>query len=129
MNESFEQAMAVRRAVLGDEYMDRVMAKTTPLNAPFQEFVTRWVWGESWLDDALDPQVRSLLTIALVAALGQVGEVRLHTAGALRNGCTPEQIGAVLKHVAVYAGVALAVAALNVADEEIAAMGAADGAR
>jgi 4-carboxymuconolactone decarboxylase len=129
MSESFEQAMAVRRAVLGDEYMDRVMAKTTPLNAPFQEFVTRWVWGESWLDDALDPQVRSLLTIALVAALGQAGEVKLHTAGALRNGCTPEQIGAVLKHVAVYAGVALAVAALNVADEEIAAMGAADGAR
>jgi 4-carboxymuconolactone decarboxylase len=129
MSESFERAMAVRRAVLGDEYMDRVMAKTTPLNAPFQEFVTRWVWGESWLDDALDPQVRSLVTIALVAALGQVGEVRLHTAGGLRNGCTPEQIGAVLKHVAVYAGVALAVAALNVADDEIAAMGAADGAR
>jgi alkylhydroperoxidase/carboxymuconolactone decarboxylase family protein YurZ len=121
--------MAVRRAVLGDEYMDRVMAKTTPLNAPFQQFVTRWVWGESWLDDALDPRVRSLLTIGLVAALGQVGEVRLHTAGALRNGCTPEQIGAVLKHVAVYAGVALAVAALNVADEEIAAMLAADGAQ
>ena len=129
MSESFERAMAVRRAVLGDEYMDRVMAKTTPLNAPFQQFVTRWVWGESWLDDALDPQVRSLLTIGLVAALGQVGEVRLHTAGALRNGCTPEQIGAVLKHVAVYAGVALAVAALSVADEEIAAMAAADGAR
>ena len=129
MSESFEQAMAVRRAVLGDEYMDRVMAKTTPLNAPFQQFVTRWVWGESWLDDALDPQVRSLLTIAIVASLGQVGEVKLHTAGALRNGCTPEQIGAVLKHVAVYAGVARAVAALNVADDEIAAMGAADGAR
>jgi 4-carboxymuconolactone decarboxylase len=129
MSESFEQAMAMRRAVLGDEYMDRVMAKTTPLNAPFQQFVTSWVWGESWLDEGLDPQVRSLVTIALVAALGQVGEVRLHTAGALRNGCTPEQIGALLKHVAVYAGVALAVAALNVADEEIAAMGAADGAR
>ena len=59
-----------------------------------------------------------------IVAIGiqQVGEVRLHTAGALRNGCTPEQIGAVLKHVAVYTGVALAVAALNVADEEIAAM-------
>jgi alkylhydroperoxidase/carboxymuconolactone decarboxylase family protein YurZ len=128
MSENFEQAMAMRRAVLGDEYMDRVMAKTSPLNGPFQQFVTRWVWGESWLDEALDPQVRSLLTIGLVAALGQVGEVRLHTAGALRNGCTPEQIGAVLKHVAVYTGVALAVAALNVADEEIAAMTAADGA-
>jgi alkylhydroperoxidase/carboxymuconolactone decarboxylase family protein YurZ len=121
--------MAMRRAVLGDEYMDRVMAKTTPLNAPFQEFVTRWVWGESWLDEALDPQARSLVTIALVAALGQVGEVKLHTAGALRNGCQPEQIGAVLKHVAVYAGVAKAVAALNVADEEIAASLSTDGPR
>jgi alkylhydroperoxidase/carboxymuconolactone decarboxylase family protein YurZ len=129
MTESFERAMAVRRAVLGDEYMDRVMAKTTPLNAPFQDFVTRWVWGESWLDEALDQQSRSLVTIALVAALGQVGEVKLHTAGALRNGCQPEQIGAVLKHVAVYAGVAKAVAALNVADDEIAASLSTDGPR
>lgn len=129
MSESFERAMTVRRAVLGDEYVDRVMGKDTPLNAPFQQFVTRWAWGEAWLDDTLDPQVRSLLTIALVAALGQLGEVRLHTAGALRNGCQPEQIGAVLKHVAVYAGVALAVAALNAADEEIVAFTAADGSR
>jgi alkylhydroperoxidase/carboxymuconolactone decarboxylase family protein YurZ len=129
MSESFERAMTVRRAVLGDEYVDRVMAKDTPLNAPFQQFVTRWAWGEAWLDDTLDPQLRSLLTIALVASLGQVGEVRLHTAGALRNGCQPEQIGAVLKHVAVYAGVALAVAALNAADEEIVAFTAANGSR
>jgi alkylhydroperoxidase/carboxymuconolactone decarboxylase family protein YurZ len=129
MSESFERAMGVRRAVLGDEYMDRVLAKTSPLNAPFQEFVTRYVWGESWLDGTLDPEVLSLITIALVATLGQVGEVRLHTAGALRNGCTPEQIGAVLKHVAVYAGVAKAVAALNVADEEIVAKTTAEGTR
>lgn len=129
MNESFERAMAVRRAVLGDEYVDAVMSKATPLNAPFQQFVTRWAWGEAWLDDTLDPQVRSLLTIAVVATLGQLDEVRLHTAGALRNGCRPEQIGSVLKHVAVYAGVARAVAALNVADDEIAARASADGSR
>src|SRR5215469_4012131 len=109
MSESFERAMTVRRAVLGDEYVDRVMSKDTPLNAPFQEFVTRWAWGEAWLDDTLDPQVRSLVTIALVASLGQIGEV--------------------LKHVAVYAGVALAVAALNAADEEIVAFTAANGSR
>jgi alkylhydroperoxidase/carboxymuconolactone decarboxylase family protein YurZ len=105
------------------------MGKTTPLNAAFQQFVTRWAWGESWLDDTLDPQVRSLLTIAVVATLGQLGEVRLHTAGALRNGCQPEQIGSVLKHVAIYAGVARAVAAINVADEEIAARAPVDGSR
>jgi alkylhydroperoxidase/carboxymuconolactone decarboxylase family protein YurZ len=129
MSESFERAVAVRRAVLGDEYVDAVMAKTTPLNAPFQQFVTRWAWGEAWLDDTLDPRVRSLLTIAVVATLGQLGEVRLHTQGALRNGCEPEQIGSVLKHVAIYAGVARAVAALNVADEEIAARASVDGSR
>jgi alkylhydroperoxidase/carboxymuconolactone decarboxylase family protein YurZ len=129
MTESFEQAMSMRRAVLGDEYVDAVLARTTPLNAPFQQFVTRWAWGEAWLDDTLDPQVRSLLTIAVVATLGQLGEVRLHTAGALRNGCQPEQIGSVLKHVAVYAGVARAVAAINVADEEIAARASVDGSR
>lgn len=127
MSDTFERAMSKRRAVLGDEYVDAVMSKTTPLNGPFQQFVTRWAWGEAWLDDTLDPQVRSLLTIAVVATLGQLGEVRLHTAGALRNGCEPEQIGSVLKHVAVYAGVARAVAAINVADEEIAA--AMDGSR
>jgi alkylhydroperoxidase/carboxymuconolactone decarboxylase family protein YurZ len=133
MDESFDRAMSVRRAVLGDDYVDAVMAKATPFSASFQEFVTRWAWGEAWLDSALDRQVRSLLTIAVVTTLGQRSEIRLHVRGALRNGCTPEQIGAVLKHVAVYAGVAGAVAGIGIADEEIASFAAvpapADGPR
>lgn len=135
MDESFDRAMSVRRAVLGDDYVDAVMAKATPFSASFQEFVTRWAWGEAWLDSALDRQVRSLLTIAVVTALGQLSEVRLHIRGALRNGCSPEQIAAVLKHVAVYAGVANAVAGVTIADEEISAQAArsapapADGPR
>lgn len=120
MDESFERAMSVRRAVLGDEYVDAVMAKATPFSTSFQEFVTRWAWGEAWLDSTLEPQVRSLLTIAVVTALGQLSEIRLHVRGALRNGCSPEQIAAVLKHVAVYAGVARAVAGIGIADDEIA---------
>jgi alkylhydroperoxidase/carboxymuconolactone decarboxylase family protein YurZ len=135
MDDSFDRAMAVRRAVLGDEYVDAAMSKASPFAAPFQQFVTRWAWGEAWLDETLAPQVRSLLTIAVVTVLGQWGEVRLHVRGALRNGCTPEQIAAVLKHVAVYAGVAKAVAAVGVAEEEITAHAAvsaptpADGSR
>jgi len=135
MDDSFERAMSVRRQVLGDDYVDAVNAKATAFTAPFQQFVTRWAWGEAWLDDTLDPQVRSLLTIGIVTVLGQLSEVRLHVRGALRNGCTPEQIAAVLKHVAVYAGVAKAVAGVGIADEEIsthlAAAGtvAADGSR
>jgi len=133
MDESFEQAMSVRRAVLGDEYVDAIMAKTTPVTASFQEFVTRYAWGEAWLDPALDRQVRSLLTLAVVTTLGQPGEIRLHVRGALRNGCTTEQIAAALRHVAIYAGVARAVAATGIADEEIASFAAAppqpDGTR
>jgi alkylhydroperoxidase/carboxymuconolactone decarboxylase family protein YurZ len=129
MSESFEQALAVRRAVLGDDYVDAAMDRATPFTAPFQQFVTRWAWGEAWLDDTLEPQVRSLLTIAVVTVLGQLTEVRLHVRGALRNGCQPEQIGSVLKHVAVYAGVAKAVAAVSIADEEIQAHTALDGSR
>ncbi len=135
MDESFERAMAVRRQVLGDEYVDAVTTKATAFTAPFQHFVTRWAWGEAWLDDTLEPQARSLLTIAVVTVLGQLNEIRLHVRGALRNGCSPEQIAAVLKHVAVYAGVAKAVAGVGIADEEVAAYlaaagtGAVDGSR
>jgi len=92
MDESFERAMAVRRQVLGDDYVDAVTTKATAFTAPFQQFVTRWAWGEAWLDDTLEPQVRSLLTIAVVTVLGQLNEIRLHVRGALRNGCSPEQI-------------------------------------
>jgi alkylhydroperoxidase/carboxymuconolactone decarboxylase family protein YurZ len=129
MSESFEQALAVRRAVLGDDYVDAAMDRATPFTAPFQQFVTRWAWGEAWLDDTLAPQTRSLLTVAIVTVLGQLTEVRLHVRGALRNGCRPEEIGSVLKHVAVYAGVAKAVAAVGIADEEISAHAAMDGSR
>lgn len=117
----FDQAMAVRRAVLGDDYVTAAVAKATPFTAPFQQFVTQWAWGEAWLDDRLDAKTRSLVTIATVTILGQLNEVRLHTAGALRNGCSPDEIGAVFQHVAVYAGVALAVAGVNTANEVISA--------
>jgi alkylhydroperoxidase/carboxymuconolactone decarboxylase family protein YurZ len=120
MEENFDRAMAIRRSVLGDDYVDAAMDNATPFTAPFQEFVTRWAWGEAWLDETLDPQTRSLLTVAVVTVLGQLNEVRLHVRGALRNGCTPEEIGAVLKHVAIYAGVAKAVAGIGIANEQIA---------
>ncbi len=126
MDDRFEQALAIRRAVLGDDHVDAVMNGASSFAAPFQQFVTRCAWGEAWLDDTLDPQVRSLLTIAIVAVLGQLNEVRLHTRGALRNGCRPEQIAAALRFVAVYAGIALAVGAVSVAEEEVTA-GAAVG--
>jgi alkylhydroperoxidase/carboxymuconolactone decarboxylase family protein YurZ len=120
MDEQYERGMAVRRAVLGDEYVDRVMANATPLAVPFQQFVTRWAWGEAWIDTTLDRKVRSLVTVATVATLGQLNEVKLHSLGALRNGCSPEEIASVIKNVAVYGGVARGAAAMTVLAEAMA---------
>lgn len=127
MNEVLDPAMEVRRAVLGAEYVDRAVANATEFSAPFQRFVTQYAWGECWLDETLDRQTRSLLTITIMTVLGQRDEIRLHVRGALRNGCTLDQIAATLKNVAVYAGVAAAVAAVTIVNEEVAAGAATAG--
>jgi alkylhydroperoxidase/carboxymuconolactone decarboxylase family protein YurZ len=116
-----DPAMDVRRAVLGGDYVDRAVANASEFTGPFQEFVTRYVWGECWLDETLDRRTRSLLTLSIVTVLGQRDEIRLHARGAIRNGCTAAEIAATLKNVAVYAGVAAAVVAVNIANEELAA--------
>jgi 4-carboxymuconolactone decarboxylase len=127
VNEVLDPAMEVRRAVLGAEYVDRAVANATEFSAPFQRFVTQYAWGECWLDETLDRQTRSLLTITIMTVLGQRDEIRLHVRGALRNGCTLDQIAATLKNVAVYAGVAAAVAAVTIVNEEVAAGAATVG--
>ncbi|MGH3510222.1 MAG: carboxymuconolactone decarboxylase family protein [Nocardioidaceae bacterium] len=119
MEEGRDRALEVRRAVLGAEYVDRALAGASEFARPFQEFVTHYVWGEGWLDETLDRKTRSLLTLALVTTLGQRDEIRLHVGGALRNGCSPAELMALFKHVALYAGVGMAVAAVNIANEEL----------
>jgi 4-carboxymuconolactone decarboxylase len=123
VDEVLDPAMQVRRAVLGAEYVDRAVANASAFTAPFQAFVTRYAWGECWLDETLDRRTRSLLTLSIMTVLGQRDEIRLHVRGALTNGCTPDEIAATLKNVAVYAGVAAAVAAVNIANEELVAYG------
>lgn len=120
MDESFDEALKVRRAVLGTEYVDSVMTGADSFGAVFQTFVTRVCWGEAWLDDTLDLRTRSLVTLAIVAALGQRREIQLHFAGALRNGCTEAELAALLKHVAMYAGMGAGAQAFALAGEEIA---------
>jgi len=106
--------------VLGAEYVDKALTNASDFTRPFQEFVTEWVWGTAWLDDTLDRKTRSLLTLGMVALMGQLNEVKLHVAGALRNGCSVDEVAAVLRHLAVYGGVARAVAAFGAADEALA---------
>ena len=107
--------MAVRRAVLGDAHVQRAQQRTTPFTAPFQEFITRWAWGSVWTRPGLDRRSRSMITLAVLTALGRENEIGLHVHGALRNGLSAEEIGEVLLHTAVYAGVPAANAAFAVA--------------
>jgi 4-carboxymuconolactone decarboxylase len=110
----------VRREVLGDEHVDRALERTTPLTAPFQDFITRGVWGDVWTRDGLDRRTRSALTLALLAALGHHEELAMHVRAARRIGLTEEEIGEVLLHTAAYAGVPAGNSALAIAQRVLA---------
>lgn len=100
-----DAGMKVRREVLGDEHVDRAVARTTDFSAPFQDYITRSAWGSIWTRDGLDRRTRSAITLTALTALGHHDELELHVRAALRNGLTPAEIAEVLLHTAVYAGV------------------------
>jgi 4-carboxymuconolactone decarboxylase len=118
-----EEGLRVRREVLGDEHVDRAVAGTTPFTAPFQEHLTRRAWGDVWARPGLDRRTRSAITLAALVALRAEGELAIHVRGALRNGMTPDEIGEVLLHTSLYAGLPAANAAYRIAqrvlDEEL----------
>lgn len=115
----YERGLQARRAVLGAAHVNRAVAGTTPLSAPFQDFITRYAWGEIWSRPGLDRRTRSMLTVALLAALGHEQELALHVRAAVTNGLTPEEIGEVLLHTALYAGVPAANRAIAVAQQVV----------
>jgi len=117
--ERHDAGMEVRRAVLGDEHVDRAVAGTTGFTEPFQDFITRYAWGEVWTRDGLDRRARSMITLTALTALGRENEIEMHVRGALRNGLTPDEIGEVLLHTAIYAGVPAANAAFAIAQRVI----------
>jgi 4-carboxymuconolactone decarboxylase len=118
-----EQGMTVRRAVLGDAHVDRAVANTTDLTAPFQDFITRFAWGDVWARPELDRRTRSIITLAALTALRAENEIAMHVRAAITNGLTPREIGEVLLHTAVYAGLPAANAALAIAQRTLAEMG------
>jgi len=107
--------MRTRREVLGDEHVERAAANTTDFTAAFQDFITRYAWGEIWTRPGLSRPERSMITIAMLAALGRDEELALHVRAALRNGLGPDDIAEVLLQVAVYAGVPAANRAFAIA--------------
>ncbi|MCA1846659.1 MAG: 4-carboxymuconolactone decarboxylase [Actinobacteria bacterium] len=124
----YDTGMEIRREVLGDEYVDAALARQNDLTAPFQDFITRYAWGDVWSRPGLDRRTRSCLTVALLAALGHREELAIHLRGALRNGVTPDELREVLLHTAVYAGVPAANSAFAVAQKVLADAGV-DGAQ
>ncbi len=109
MNERYERGLEIRRAVLGAEYVDAALASADELSRPLQELVTEYCWGEVWNRDGLPRKTRSLLNIGILTALNRPHELHLHTAGALRNGCTESEIVEVVLQTAIYCGVPAAV--------------------
>ena len=127
-DEANERGMKVRRAVLGDAHVDRAIERTTPFTEDFQDLITRYAWGEIWARPGLDRRTRSMITLTALVAMGREHELELHVRAALRNGLTPDEIGEVLLHCAVYCGVPAANGAFAIAQRVIdAPEGAAGG--
>ena len=110
-----EQGMQVRREVLGDEHVDRAVARTTEFTADFQDLITRYAWGEIWARPGLDRRARSCMTIVALVALNRMEELPMHIRAALRNGLTSDEIKEVLLHSAIYCGVPAANSAFAIA--------------
>jgi len=104
-DEAYDRGMRIRREVLGDEHVDRAVEQTTEQTRDFQDFITRYAWGEIWARPRLDRRTRSCITLTALVALGRFDELALHIRGARRNGLTDDEISEVLLHSAVYCGV------------------------
>ncbi|MDG9673906.1 4-carboxymuconolactone decarboxylase [Micromonospora sp. DH14] len=117
--ERHEAGMTVRRQVLGDAHVDRAVAGTDEFTADFQDFITRYAWGEVWNRPGLDRRTRSCITLAVLATLHHDDELAMHVRAALRNGLSPQEVAEVLLQVGVYAGVPAANRAFTVARETL----------
>jgi 4-carboxymuconolactone decarboxylase len=111
----FELGLAKRRQVIGDEYVDRALAEATDFDRDWQRLLTEYCWGEVWGGSALSDRQRSLHNLCLLAALGRQQEFELHFRGALKNGCTLEELRETLVQIAVYVGVPAGVEAFRIA--------------
>jgi len=117
MSEQFENGLKIRKQVMGEDFVERAFAGADDFTRPLQEFITGNAWGTVWCRDGLDLKVRSLITLAMLTALGRTKELQGHVRGALNNGATIDEIREVLLHSTVYCGVPLAVDAFRAAQE------------
>jgi 4-carboxymuconolactone decarboxylase len=124
--ERFEKGLAKRKAVLSAEHVERSLAQADDFSRPFQELVTEFCWGFAWGDERLDPKTRSMLNLAMIAALNRMHEWELHLKGALRIGITQDEIQAILHQVTVYCGIPVGVECFRIAKRVFAEMEESD---
>ena len=125
-NDMFERGLEIRKSVLGKEFVEKSISSADDFNRPMQELVTEYCWGAVWGREGLSKKTRSMLNLAMLCALNRPHELRMHLAGALRNGVTREEIREVLLQVAIYCGVPAGVDAFRNAREVFAEI---DGAK
>jgi len=113
-DDAYERGMGIRREVLGDEHVDRATQHASEETKEFQDFITRYAWGEIWSRPGLDRRTRSCITLTALVALGRFDELELHIHGARRNGLSDDEIKEVLLHTAIYCGVPAANSAFAV---------------
>lgn len=122
MTERIEAGMKTRRRILGDDHVDRTQDQRNSMDGPFQDLITECAWGNVWSSDAIPDRERSMLTIALLAALGNFEEIPMHIRATTRTGASQRDVAEALQHVAIYAGVPRANQALKIAKSVYAEM-------
>lgn len=122
MTDRYADGMRTRRAVLGDAHVDRAEANRTPFDTPFQTLITEGAWGTVWSDDTISRRERSMLTLALLAAMGNFDEIPMHIRATAQTGATKEDVMQAFLHVAIYAGVPKANNAIKLAKATYAEM-------
>jgi 4-carboxymuconolactone decarboxylase len=119
-DELFERGLEIRKSVLGAEFVEKSIAAADDFNKPLQRLVTEYCWGAVWGREELPKKIRSLLNIAMISSLNRNHELKMHVKGAIRNGCTKEEIREVLLQVGIYCGIPAAVDSFRVAKEALA---------
>lgn len=121
--ELFEKGLAIRKSVLGKEFVEKAIASADDFNMPMQELATEYCWGWCWGREGLDKKTRSIINLAMISALNRPHELKIHVKGAIANGLTKEEIREVLLQVAIYCGIPAGVDSFRIAKEALAEIG------
>lgn len=122
IDDMFARGLALRRQVLGPEYVDKSIANANEFMSAFQRITTEWCWGYAWGRDTLELKTRSMLNLAMLTALNRAAEIKLHVRGAVNNGVTAEEIREVLLHATIYCGIPAGLDAFKAANEVLVEM-------